>query len=45
MLDLFILLHFFDHQGVTSPCRENENTLPSIFLARGRNKQNGAETR
>ena len=43
MSDLFIFLHVYNHQGVPYPCRENENTFPSIFLARGRFRQYGAE--
>ena len=43
MFDLFLFFHYYGHQDVCSPCRENKKSLPSIYLARGRFRENGAK--
>ena len=43
MFDLFLFFHYYGHQDVCSQCRENLKSLPSIYLARGRFRENGAK--
>ena len=43
MFDLFLIFHYYGHQDVCSLCRENWKSLPSIYLARGRFRENGAK--
>ena len=42
MFDLFSFFHYYGHQDVWSPCRENKKSLPSIYLARVCFSENGA---
>ena len=43
MFDLFLFFHYYGHQDVCSLCRENWKSLRSIYLARGRFRENGAK--
>ena len=43
MFDLSLFFNYYGHQDACSPCRENKKSLPSIYLARGRFRENIAK--